>query len=127
MRQLFNIPSVVPGRDATVYVVLDDFGQFGVGYRETDLDDADERTVIADLITGQFNNPIQIIAFNVAEGWCRDASEDIARAAARHAETTGKTLSQSAQQFFERHTGEDVPRAIAGDYHTKVSPGSRRR
>jgi hypothetical protein len=27
---------------------------------------------MADLLQGQFCNPIRIIGFNVAEGWCRD-------------------------------------------------------
>jgi hypothetical protein len=30
-------------------------------------------------LEGQYSNPVRIIAFNVAEGWVRDGSEDIAR------------------------------------------------
>jgi hypothetical protein len=34
--------------------------------------------VIRDLFSGQYNNPVRIIAFNIAEGWCRDVTVDIA-------------------------------------------------
>jgi hypothetical protein len=65
--------------DEAVYIVLDDFGEFGTAYRETDPNKSDEKTVIADMVSGQFENPQRVVAFNTAEGWARDVSEDIAR------------------------------------------------
>ena len=53
-----------------------------------------------------------IVAFNVVEGWCRDASEDIARRAVATAWKSGKPLSKVASEFFTRHTGEDAPSEI---------------
>jgi hypothetical protein len=41
--------------------------------RATDLE-----TLITDLLDGQYNNPVRVIGFNAAEGWSRDASEDVA-------------------------------------------------
>ena len=35
--------------------------------------------MIEDIITGQYNDPSRIIAFNMAEGWARDVTEDVAR------------------------------------------------
>ena len=35
-------------------------------------------TVIISLLDGQYSNPVRVIAFNTAEGWSRDVSEDIA-------------------------------------------------
>ena len=31
------------------------------------------------LLEGQYNSPVRVIGFNVAEGWVRDVSEDVAR------------------------------------------------
>ena len=72
-------PSIVPGFDIDVYLVLDDFGDMGRAYREVDEGEADRATVIRRLIEGQYNNPVRIVCFNTAEGWARDVTEDIAR------------------------------------------------
>ena len=50
-------PPLVPGFDTDVYVVLDDFGQLGRAYRETDEDHANKESVIRDLRDGYYNNP----------------------------------------------------------------------
>jgi hypothetical protein len=56
-------PSVVPmvpyGADQTVYLVVDSFGRLGTAYRETDIQRSDLETVIADLMSGQFNDPVR--------------------------------------------------------------------
>ena len=46
------------GTDQTVYIVLEDFGRLGRAYRETDAERADLETVISDLISGQYGNPV---------------------------------------------------------------------
>jgi hypothetical protein len=72
-------PSIVPhGADHDTYIVLDDFGQLGRCWRETDADTADRQTLIRDLVEGQYKNPVRIVAFNTAEGWSRDVTVDIA-------------------------------------------------
>ena len=63
--------------DVTVHIVLDDFGNSGRAYRETAEEAADFDTVVDDLIAGQFNNPVRVIAFNVSGGWSRDVSEKL--------------------------------------------------
>jgi hypothetical protein len=78
-------PSIVPnGNDQTVYLVLDDFDQLGRAYRETDEERIDLESVISDLMTGQYASPVRVVAFNTAEHWAEDASEDIAREYATH-------------------------------------------
>jgi len=72
-------PSIIPGIDRDVYLVLDDFGRIGWVWRETDVEDTDYETVINDLLEGQFANPVRVIGFNTAEGWSKDVSEDVAR------------------------------------------------
>jgi hypothetical protein len=69
-------PSIVPEDDT--YIVLDDFGSLGRAWRETDEDAADRRTLIRNLVAGEYKNPIRIVAFNTAEGWSRDVTVDVA-------------------------------------------------
>jgi len=71
---------LVPRRDQwSASIVLDDFGKAGRVYRVTSEDDATLESVIDDLMTGQFNNPVRVVAFDTSEGWSRDISEDVAR------------------------------------------------
>jgi hypothetical protein len=34
--------------------------------------------LIRDLVEGQYNHPVRIVAFKTAEGWSRDVTKDIA-------------------------------------------------
>jgi hypothetical protein len=72
-------PSIVPhGPETDVYLVLDDFGgRLGCAWRK-EQHRTDRDTLILDLVSGEHNNPVRIVAFNVAEGWCRDVTVDIA-------------------------------------------------
>jgi hypothetical protein len=72
MRKSNWTPSIVPGGgedDQTVYLVADDFGKVGRAWRETDYEASDLETIVQDLLTGQYSNPIRVIAFNTAERW----------------------------------------------------------
>jgi hypothetical protein len=72
-------PSIAPdGPDQDIYLVLDDFGRIGRAWRETDEDGADRATLVRDLLAGEYNNPVRIVAFNTSEGWSRDVTVDIA-------------------------------------------------
>jgi hypothetical protein len=66
-------PSIVPpAADQDIYLVLDDFGgRIGPSWRETDVEATRLESVVADLLDGQYSNPIRVIAFNTAEGWSR--------------------------------------------------------
>jgi hypothetical protein len=37
--------------------------------------DTDVLTVVEDLLTGQYEQPLRVVAFNPVERWSRDASE----------------------------------------------------
>ena len=72
-------PSLVPDHTLRdIYLVLDDFGRLGRAWRETDEAGADRATLVRNLIEGQYENPVRIVAFNTAEGWSRDVTVDIA-------------------------------------------------
>ena len=96
---------LVPNFDVTVHIVLDDFGKAGRAYRETGEEDTTLGSVIDDLLTGQFNNPVRVVAFNTSEGWSRDVSEDVAREVLRH--PAGRRLAASSRQFVVAYVDED--------------------
>jgi len=101
-------PSIVPnGSDQTVYLVLDDFGLLGRAYRETDPERADLETTISDLLSGQFDNPVEVVAFNAAEHWAEDVSEDIAREIMRRMGLAGEELPESLADFVDQHLGPE--------------------
>jgi hypothetical protein len=99
-------PSLVPDFDVTVHIVLDDFSTAGRVYRETDEAAASRGDVLDDLMTGQFNKPLRIIAFNTAEGWSRDVSEDVAWELTRRAAAAQTPLTGSTRAFVEFHIGD---------------------
>jgi hypothetical protein len=94
-------PSIAPhGPEQDTYLVLEDFGQLGRAWRETDENGTDRQTLIRDLVEGEFSNPVRIVAFNIAEGWCRDVTVDIADELRRRVVEYGE-ISQSAIQFLQ--------------------------
>jgi hypothetical protein len=96
-------PSLAPDEqphDVTIYIVLNDFGQLGRAYIETDEAAADEQTVINNISDGE-SNPVRVVAFNTVEGWSRNVTEDIARALLER-EASEADLSESAKKFVER-------------------------
>jgi hypothetical protein len=103
MRNPDSTPSLVPSVDLSVYIVLDDFGQAGRAYRETDEAEADLENVIDNMMTGQYRDPLRVVGFNTSEGWSRDVSEDIAW----ELRTEGKSIPQETRQFLEWHVGEN--------------------
>src|SRR5581483_360372 len=62
-----SLPSIVPAAPDDVYLVLDNLGaRLGRAWRETDEESADRRSLVIDLIDGQYSDPVRIIAFNTA-------------------------------------------------------------
>jgi hypothetical protein len=100
-------PGLVPHFDVTVHIVLDDFGKAGRVYRETGEEDTTLGSVVDDLLTSQFNNPVRVVAFNTSEGWSRDVSEDVAREVLRRVVERGRPLAASSRQFVGAYVDED--------------------
>ena len=99
-------PTTAPrGTDATVYLVLDSFGAIGSSYRETDIERSDLETAIADLIAGEFNEPIRVVAFNTSEHWADDVSRQIAQEIQRRCDIAGEPVPEGIRDFVEDHTG----------------------
>jgi hypothetical protein len=67
----------------------------------------DLETVIRHLLTGQYSNPIRVVAFNTAERWSEDVSEDIARELCRRSDLQMRELPSTISDFVERHEDRD--------------------
>jgi hypothetical protein len=108
------MPRLVPDADdVTAYLVVEDFGPCGRAFVETDLGEADRGTIVWNLISGQYRDALRVVAFNTAEGWSRDVSEDIAGEVVDGARTAGATLNEGTRRFVDRYldSGERRPPA----------------
>ena len=110
MRTSHWTPSVVADNaDQTVYLVIDDFDRHGRVIRETDVGRADLESVIADLVSGQYNDPVRIVAFNTARAAGPTMSpKDVARELRRRADLANEDLSSAVEAFVERHSRREV-------------------
>jgi hypothetical protein len=97
-------PSIVPdGADQDVYLVLNQFGErLGRAWCETDEADTDFRTLVRHLLEGQYSNPVRVVAFNTAEGWSRDVSDEVADELRERCTDRGETPA-SLLEFLERY------------------------
>jgi hypothetical protein len=99
-------PRIVPyGADQTVYLVIDRFGRLGTVYRETETERADLETIIADLISGQFNDPVRVVAFNTLEHWSEDVSEYIAFEIQTRCDIQGVGVPEHIRDFVASYAG----------------------
>ena len=96
-------PSIVPGSEPTVYLVVDNLGRLGSVWREADVEAADYETVIRDLLSGQYSNPVRVVSFNTREGWSRDVSREVAHDLEQRCDFEGKELPESLLAFVESH------------------------
>jgi hypothetical protein len=101
-------PSIVPnGHDQTIYLVINNYGQSGTAFAETDVGEADLETTINGLMSGQYSDPVRVVAFNTAEHWAEDASEDVALEIMRRLDLAGHELPSSTRAFVDSHLGPD--------------------
>jgi len=98
-------PSSVPyGADQTAYLVVDRFGGGSV-YRETETERSDLETIIADFMTGQFNDPVRVVAFNTLEHWADDVSEDVAQEVQTRCDIAGEPVPEHLRDFVDTYSG----------------------
>jgi len=107
-------PSIVPnGADQTVYLVVDNFGRHGSVYRETEVERTDLETVITGLMSGQFNDPVRVVAFNTLEHWAQDVSKHIALEIQSRCDIDGQDVPETVfQDFVEGYAGPDRQLAL---------------
>ena len=106
MRKSSWTPSIVPNEtDQTVYLVADDFGKPGRAWVEANYESTELETVIQDLLSGQYTNPIRVIAFNTAERWSEDVSADVAHELRRRCDLQMRDVPFFLQDFTDCHEG----------------------
>jgi hypothetical protein len=92
-------PSVVPdGDDQTVYLVVD---------RDGGLSISDFETTITDLMSGQFSEPVRVVAFDTLEHWAQDVSRDIALEIQSRCDIDGHDVPDALLDFVDSFTGPD--------------------
>jgi hypothetical protein len=91
------------GADETVYLVVDSFGAAGPSYREMEIEQTDLEELISDLLTGQFNAPVRIIAFNTLEHWAEDVSQEVAEGIQTRCDIDGEPVPEYIRDFVESH------------------------
>ena len=100
--------SLVPSFDADVHLVLCDFGTPGVAYVETDPAEADAGIIVENLLQGQYERPLRVLALNADEGSAGDVSEAIATKVRDVAEQEGRELTSGTLAFIEAHIGRVI-------------------
>ena len=106
MRKSNWAPSIVPNSgDHNVYLVLDDLGRSGRIWAEADAETTDLDTVIADLLAGEYKDPVRVIGFNTAEGWSQDVSADVAQELRHRCDLQQRDVPFFLQDFVDRYEG----------------------
>jgi hypothetical protein len=94
--------SFTPEQD--LHFVLCDFGRSGQAYTETDPTQADASTIVRNLLDGQYDRPVRVLALNVEEGWVRDVSRVIAAKVRDVARRDGQALTRGTRDFIDAHS-----------------------
>jgi hypothetical protein len=117
-----------PKDDVTAYIVVEDFGgELGRAFRETDIAEADHDTIVHNMISGEYRDPLRVVAFNTVEGWSRDVSEEIACDVLDRAYDPDTTLSAGAERFIDRHVTPGAKRPPAPSVLREPDRGAQRK
>jgi len=91
-------PGIVPyGADQTAYLVIDHCGG-GIGC-ETEVERTDIETIIVELMSGQYGDPIRVVAFNTLEHWSDDISAGIATELQTRYDIQGDSIPEYLHDF----------------------------
>ena len=106
-------PGFVPyGADQTVYLVVDRLSAIGSGYRDIEVERTDLETIIGDLMSGRFNDPIRVVAFNTLEHWLKDMSADVAAEIQTRCDIDREPVPEHVKDFVKRHAVSTRPLAL---------------
>ncbi|MDP3074595.1 hypothetical protein [Bradyrhizobium sp.] len=93
------------GADQTIYLVVDRQGRQGAVYCEIEIERTDTETIVADLLAGQFHDPVRVTAYNTLEHWSRDISREIAVEIQTRCDIEGTVVPGHVEDFVHSHTG----------------------
>jgi hypothetical protein len=103
----------LPNNDVDFYLVIESFGDSGPSFLETDVAQADRDTIVRNFISGQYQDALRVVSFNVAEGWSRDVSEDIANEVLDRSIDADTTLTEGTNRFIDWHATPGIKRPPA--------------
>ncbi|XIA64341.1 hypothetical protein ACFIOY_36585 [Bradyrhizobium sp. TZ2] len=110
------------GADQTVYLVFDSFGASRSDCPEKGIERDDLETIISDLLTGQFNAPVRVMAFNTLEHWIEDVSNQVVEEIKARCDIDGVSVPEHVRDFVASHTGFAESRGCeAGDRQAVAS------
>jgi hypothetical protein len=58
-----------------------------------------------DLLSGEYNNPVRVVAFNTAEKWSQDVSADVAHESRQRCDLQERDVPFGLEEFMDRHEG----------------------
>ena len=105
----FAPPSVPYGVDETIFVVIENAGAPGGVERDAlrsavsagEAERSALETVGADLLAGQFEDPVRVLAFNTLEHWSKDLSAAVAREIQARCDSDGVPVPDHLKDFVE--------------------------
>jgi len=111
MRRSPSIASSLPD-DVEVYLVIETTSERDWAVPGARLKKRANLETVNDLLEGQYSNPVRIVAFNTAENWSHDVSEDIAHELGRRIALERRDVIPELEDFLERHT-DDLPAQLS--------------
>lgn len=104
MRRSNWAPSVVPNyTDHNFYLVMDRLDPDTTIFHERVIETTDVETVISDMLSGQYSNPLRLLSFNPVEKWSEDVSGDVAREVQRRCDMQFMDVPSALQGFVNTH------------------------
>jgi hypothetical protein len=98
-------PSMAPdGADEMVCLIIDRFSP-GTVYRE--IERTDLEAIISDLLIGQFNDPVRVVAFNTLEHGAADVSADVAVEIQSLCDIQGEPVPDHLSDFVRSYSGSN--------------------
>jgi hypothetical protein len=58
-------------------------------------------------MSGQFNDPVRVVAFNTLEHWAQDVSKDIALEIQSRCDINGHRVPEAVEDFVVSYVGPD--------------------
>jgi len=95
-------PIVPFGADQTIYLVVENPGPHAIA---RSAERTDIETVISDLLSGRFSDPIEVLAFNTIEHWTENLSKDVAQEIRCRCDIEGCDVPAYLQEFVAQASG----------------------
>ena len=93
------------GADETIYLVVDRFGRGDGPDARDQVERPDIETIVAELMSGRFNDPIRVIAFNTLEHWAKDISAEIVAEIRVRCDIEGEEMPEYIRDFAANSAG----------------------